>query len=414
MTENLEDFIKQLEIADIKRDGSDTERAELLDDDGLDFREDEDDVNEEPSSTKIAPRKKKRKKHKKHARVRTEETEKSLAPREGELPFMVAPPKGTPAYEEYKELSKKGLIRHKGRRFSTDEELALAAEVRKKRQREWQKGYEKAKYRRRRKRDIEQGLVKVRPKKYVRKKKAGFLTYQEAQEVVQYELIRSYDYYRMWYEDNKPANMPHHPDRFYKDDWVDWPTFLGRPSNKFPKYDEGEQPVVWRSYSDSHAFVSALKNIKTQKDWTALIRSGTVPPDIPVRPDMIYRRTGEWTSWSQFLRKPDMLNVGKTIPGVEYKYFFYVLKLKNVGTDPLFKIGVTKGGMASVKDALVKYKNLAFHGAWEVPATFDFKMYASYYGEEDWETKGLWRLPEYDQMCIRLDYIYRSTMLGEA
>lgn len=54
-------------------------------------------------------------------------------------------------------------------------------------------------------------------------------------------------------------------------------------------------PANWRSYEEALEFAQSLR-LTSAKEWTSYVRSGSLPSDIPARPDYIYVHSG-WTSW---------------------------------------------------------------------------------------------------------------------
>lgn len=398
MTENFDDFLEQLKIADIKRDGSDKDRADLPEENDEDL---EGAVSGPESDDSPAPKPKR--KYRKRLLMRTKAGDaKIYNKRSAATPYMKAPPKGTPEYEEYRQKALRGEIMHKGPRFLTDDEIAVLKDKKRARMRKQWREESRKKYHKKRAELIAAGVIIPAPRKpYVRKKYAGHLTYSEASDVAQYELIHSAAYYRMWYNDNKPSNMPYKPEEFYKDEWQGWGHFLGKPANSWPKVGG---VIRWRRYYESKAYIANKPEIRSKEDWFTLVKSGTVPPDIPTRPDLVYRRTGEWTSWPQFLRKSTDITV-RPLDVDGSKLYFYMLRVKQKNSDSAFRVGVTKGGKSSIRDAVIKY-DLEYFGAWEVPDTFDYKTFCKYFGEERWDAPGVWDIPEYMALISRLGYMY--------
>jgi hypothetical protein len=100
--------------------------------------------------------------------------------------------------------------------------------------------------------------------------------------------------WREWSKSEHRTNdVPAHPERAYRDDgWVSWPDWLGN------------ERVAWKSFTEGRAVARGLE-LKSQKEWHALSKSGQRPSNIPGDPPKVYRDDG-WVSW------PDWLGNGGT------------------------------------------------------------------------------------------------------
>lgn len=118
-----------------------------------------------------------------------------------------------------------------------------------------------------------------------RSKKEEWATYQEASLWAQQNNIKSA---REWYRlgSDRPTNMPTAPESTYKDQWVNWPTFLkngNRPHRSFVSYEEAS---LWAKQN----------GITTGSQWIALKNR---PENLPRYPDNVYIE--EWVGWAAFL-----------------------------------------------------------------------------------------------------------------
>ena len=88
-----------------------------------------------------------------------------------------------------------------------------------------------------------------------------------------------------------PSGIPSRPG-VYKE-WKGWGDFLGtgRIANQNKEYG---------SYKETSKFAQK-HGIKTQDEWRDYIKSNELPPDIPRDPFSLYKKTGEWKSWGDFL-----------------------------------------------------------------------------------------------------------------
>ncbi|MEX2192497.1 MAG: hypothetical protein WD717_03860 [Nitrosarchaeum sp.] len=103
-----------------------------------------------------------------------------------------------------------------------------------------------------------------------------YLTFENAKEfVAKLFLDFSSDWKEYCSSGQKPKNIPVHPDRIYKKQWVDWDDWLGL-------YDR-----EYLSYADQKKFVSTL-NLDHSFQWTEYAKSGQKPKNIPARPYQYY------------------------------------------------------------------------------------------------------------------------------
>ena len=119
-----------------------------------------------------------------------------------------------------------------------------------------------------------------------------WMSYAEAQVVVQEAGIQSVSQFKKWKKaGNRPSNFPSNPHRIYKEEWVSWYHFLGT---------EGKRRIVkeWMSYAEAQVVVQKV-GIKTQSELREWSKSGNRPPNFPSDPTVRYKK--EWVSWYHFL-----------------------------------------------------------------------------------------------------------------
>jgi hypothetical protein len=116
-----------------------------------------------------------------------------------------------------------------------------------------------------------------------------FLSYQKAMAWANEHGIRTW---KQWCEAKRPQDIPSCPWRTYTKtgEWKDWGTFVGTGI-------VARQKRVFVTYLEAAKWVHA-NGIKSTTEW----RGAEIPDDIPNRPNEIYSRSGDWTSWRVFLR----------------------------------------------------------------------------------------------------------------
>ena len=147
-----------------------------------------------------------------------------------------------------------------------------------------------------------------------RSKKENWASYEDASKWAQQNKVKSA---REWYRlgNKRPTNMPSTPENTYKDQWVNWPTFLKngkKPNGSFVSYDEAS---LWAKNN----------SIKTGIQWVALKNK---PENIPSYPDNVYIE--EWVGWAAFLgvepyrgKKPTKKKVRKRVTERKFNFVSY-------------------------------------------------------------------------------------------
>ena len=119
-------------------------------------------------------------------------------------------------------------------------------------------------------------------------------SFTEARDYVRRLGLKSQEQWWEWSKSGqRPSDIYSNPDRGYKDKgWLSWGDFLG--------FDEGyDAGAEWRGFEDARDFVRSLK-LKSEKEWREWSKSDERPPDIPSRPDQVYKGKG-WKTWGDFL-----------------------------------------------------------------------------------------------------------------
>jgi hypothetical protein len=129
------------------------------------------------------------------------------------------------------------------------------------------------------------------------KQKQEYLPYNEAARFVQKENFTNVRQYLKFKKD-KPF-LPYKPMYYYKDDWIDWNSFLKRPKAPIVHNPPRKLKNVLKTYIEAREFLRPLK-IKDQSDWYKHIRLRKIPNDIPTYPSLYYN-SKEWGGWKEFL-----------------------------------------------------------------------------------------------------------------
>lgn len=155
-----------------------------------------------------------------------------------------------------------------------------------------------------------------------RKKVVHFLTYEQAREVVRNKNFTSITKFRRWLkkEKNQYANIPAIPEEYYAQQGFTWEDFLGDSYIEQCSIVESRSNI---SYPEVRRFAHSL-NIVTKPEWMELAAQGKLPPDVPARPDIFFKRRGTWTGWVDFLnadhnKKVRMMQQQKAIDEIAEK-----------------------------------------------------------------------------------------------
>ena len=178
------------------------------------------------------------------------------------------------------------------------------------------------------------------------------MSYQEAVSFIQKQDIRTHTEFLKWSKSGRrPENFPSNPHIVYKDQWTSWGEFLGnknlpiqmqyleakeyvqslgidnpkdfiewlrsndRPENFPPQphlfYSEwinskdflsAPEKTKYMSYQEAKAFISYL-GITTARGFFEMMKfeRDIFPENFPPNPQTVYKNSGEWTGWNDFL-----------------------------------------------------------------------------------------------------------------
>ena len=179
-----------------------------------------------------------------------------------------------------------------------------------------------------------------------------WMSYQEAVSFIQKQDVRTHTEFLKWSKsDQRPENFPSNPHIVYKDQWTSWGEFLGnknlpiqmqyleakeyvqslginnpkdfiewlrsndRPENFPPQphlfYSEWinvkdflstPEKTKYMSYQEAKTFISYL-GITKVKDFFEMMKfeRDIFPKNFPPNPQTVYKNSGEWTGWNDFL-----------------------------------------------------------------------------------------------------------------
>ena len=117
-----------------------------------------------------------------------------------------------------------------------------------------------------------------------------YKSFEDARKFVSSLKLNSFaDWQRYCKSKNKPHDIPYHPERKYRKDWVSFEDFIGVSYKKnFLKFGEAKKQV---------------KNLNLNTSgWREYVKSGNKPSNIPSNPDKKYLNKG-WKGWADFLSK---------------------------------------------------------------------------------------------------------------
>ena len=125
---------------------------------------------------------------------------------------------------------------------------------------------------------------------------ADFLNYKPGQRFLPFEQAREYvrslgfkktkEWTQYCSSGKKPKNIPYTPEIVYKKDFKNMRDWIGLPKKKFLSFVQARKYV--------------RKNM-TGREWWEWCKDNR-PPNIPIRPDVIYKNKG-WKSWKDWFGK---------------------------------------------------------------------------------------------------------------
>jgi hypothetical protein len=117
-----------------------------------------------------------------------------------------------------------------------------------------------------------------------------YLSYSEAKKTIKENDISTVREWNAFRRQNENIELPSHPERTYKDNWNGWEDFL---INKKSPY---------LSYAKAKEIIGRMK-VKSVKEYQTFSKTNKRPKNIPGDPCAVYKKTGEWKGWADFLGK---------------------------------------------------------------------------------------------------------------
>ena len=111
----------------------------------------------------------------------------------------------------------------------------------------------------------------------------NWMGHEEAKQFIQAQGIRTSIEFQKWRQSGlRPVNFPTRPYEVYKEEWKNWPEFLG---TNWMSYEEAKQLIQKEGITSTGMF----------SEWK---KAGYRPFNFPSSPDTVYKE--EWISWGSF------------------------------------------------------------------------------------------------------------------
>lgn len=167
------------------------------------------------------------------------------------------------------------------------------------------------------------------------------LPYDQAKLVMHQFRITSKNEYKIFCSSGKlPNNIPKDAKDFYEKtaEWISWPDYLGS------SYGGRKSEYFW-DYKKAKEYVSSL-NLKSINEWLQFVKTGKLPKQIPLSPQNVYKRKGQWISWQDWLGYDfESKNAKKAI--VMYDNLGEKLKKFNSAKDATKETGISHSHISS-------------------------------------------------------------------
>jgi superfamily II DNA or RNA helicase len=220
----------------------------------------------------------------------------------------------------------------------------------------------------------------------------GYISFEEARDFVRNLSFENENDYRFWSKNNRPPNIPSHPQKVYKDKgWVSWGDWYG--TNTISTNNR-----IYLPFNEAKKLVRSF-NLKNQKEWYAWSKSDKRPDNIPGNPNKIYKT--EFISLGDFVGYRD--GWGDFLPYNEAIKIVHTLKIANkTEWNEFCKEGKTPINIPSNPNK--KYKDNGWNGwgdwlgTFNV-ATFDRKYWDFNTSKEFVKTLNLTKQQEWFNYC---------------
>jgi len=208
-----------------------------------------------------------------------------------------------------------------------------------------------------------------------RKKNPKYIPVKQASTIVQIEGIQSRAQYQKWWDIWMPKELPRAPWRVY-DDWPGWPTFLGN-DNKFANVE----PHKFMKFNDALVYAHST-GILTSLEW----REHNHPPNIPQRPDIVYKGKG-FKGWNHFLGKSKQ-QVQAIQEVAKYVEETQILLFSLPPHNPPNQLHISVHPNVDLAGKFLNGTGNQYVKAFKLESGYDWRrvvdMYGSYYGDNEW------------------------------
>jgi superfamily II DNA or RNA helicase len=142
--------------------------------------------------------------------------------------------------------------------------------------------------------DVEELSSQLQIKLWEKLSRFNWMPFEEAREFVRFLGLKDWNDWQKYSKTaSKPANIPAHPIRVYKDSgWLSFGDWLGTGSIATGKR-------VFKPYDEAREFAVSL-NLKNQTEWFKFTKMNILPLDIPTNPQRTYKDKG-WVSFGVWL-----------------------------------------------------------------------------------------------------------------
>ena len=155
-------------------------------------------------------------------------------------------------------------------------------------------------------------------------------------------MIPSRSKYNEWWEGNKPKAVSKYPYRVYTEEWISWNDFLGTDNKWMARIGP------WRPLEEACLWAHKLK-FENKSQWLEWCReqkeAGTLPDDIPARPDLVY---DGWKSWGHWLGNQPVKAIEAKQEAQKFA-IYYIIHQTDV-PENVFDFGIETGGISVLRE----------------------------------------------------------------
>jgi hypothetical protein len=233
--------------------------------------------------------------------------------------------------------------------------------------------------------------------------KPRMIPFDKARSILLDEVVGSSRHYKKWYKLNRPANLPVHPDRIYKENWKGWNHFLG--NNNFRIGENHHGRINYKSYEDAKQIIQKF-GIKSWEEWREFCKTEYMPIDIPKRPDTFYRK--DWISWKQFL---GYSNIDKIMDEVSTQKYLFIAKYYSMPNN-VYKVDITNITLNNIQKyaKIQQFKIIKVYKYEEHP---DYKFIVERFSQPYWAgEQGDYEVSNIYALIMELDMVFIQVNLN--